>query len=110
MRDELWRKKVFEDPHVDRKTIERCEAVGLHPLLNPMGDDHHTDAPFINQDDAIGDALAYFLGTLFADQDSNPRYWYYERTSVDEWRRVARALRVHGLHIADLPLILRARS
>jgi hypothetical protein len=51
------------------------------------------------QDRKIGDALAYFLGTLFdaADED-----WFYtKRTSVDEWTRVARALRIHGLAITD---------
>lgn len=83
-----------------RAAMEKCAGLGLHPAHDPMGDDHHTDAPFTTEDERIGDALAWFLGTLFADVDSFT-YWYKKRTSVDEWKRVARALRVHGLMISD---------
>ena len=80
----------------------KCHLLGLHPLLDPMEDSHHTDASFSDEDKVLGDALAYFLGTLFADvEGEKSRYWYYERTSTDEWSRVARALRIHGLKIVD---------
>lgn len=82
-----------------RQAMEKCEALGLHPKSDPMGDDHHTDAPMLERDKAIGDALAYFLGGLFVDTDE--RYFYHEMTSIDVWSRVARALRIHGLAISD---------
>ena len=82
--------------------MKKCAALGLHPVHDPMGDDHHTEAPFTDEDESVGDAIAWFLGSLFSDVDSFT-YWYTKRTSVDEWRRVARALRVHGLMIADRP-------
>lgn len=86
----------------DIKAWRKCEALGLHPLRHPMGDDHHVDAPFSAEDLALGEALAYFLGTLFSDvEGEHSRYWHHERTSTDEWRRVARALRIHGLEIRD---------
>jgi hypothetical protein len=66
---------------------------------------HHTEFPLTEGDKAIGDALAYFLGTLFSDVDE--RWFHYERTSINEWARVARALRVHGLMIADNPTATR---
>jgi hypothetical protein len=84
--------------------FRKCAAFNLHPVHDPLGDSHHTDVPFTADDEAIGDALAWFLGTLFADVDSF-RYWYTQRTSVDEWRRVARALRIHGLTISDRNVI-----
>jgi hypothetical protein len=86
------------------EAFARCRQLGLHPADHPLGDSHHTEVPYSNEDKEIGNALAYFLGTLFSDVDGkDSRYWYYERTSVDEWTRVARALRVHGLSIADRP-------
>lgn len=86
----------------DRPALDKCEKLGLKPIPYPMGEDHHTDAPFSDNDRAIGDALAYFLGTLFSDVDGkDSKYWYYERTSIDEWSRVARALRLHGLKICN---------
>lgn len=89
----------------EQEAQAKCEPFGLHPKRHPMGDDHHTDAPFTDDDEKLGDALAWFLGTLFSDVDGeNSRYWYHERTSVDEWRRVARALRIHGLKIGDLQM------
>lgn len=90
------------DDEKDRAKLDQCAAWDLHPKVEPLGDDHHTSIPFNQEDSAVGDALAYFLGTLFADvQDRGHAYWYSTRTSVDEWRRVARALRIHGLMIAD---------
>ena len=80
----------------------KCAALGLRPEQDPLGDGHHTEVSFSPEDEAIGDALAYFLGTLFADVNGkDSRYWYYERTAIDEWRRIARALRIHGLAIAN---------
>ncbi len=85
-----------------REALYKCHELGLHPTPDPLGDSHHTDVPFTAADDAEGDALAYFLGTLFADVGGEGlRYWYYKKTSFDEWRRVARALRIHGLKIVD---------
>lgn len=71
------------------------------PIHDPMGKDgHHSEAPFNSQDDLIADKLAFHMGTLFSDvEGEHSRYWYFERTSVDEWRRVAKALRIHGLRI-----------
>jgi hypothetical protein len=88
----------------DAEPTRRCREHGLHPLRNPLVVSHHTDVPFSDEDKSIGNALAYFLGTLFADVDQKgSRYFYYEMTSVDQWRRVARALRIHGLAIVDRP-------
>lgn len=83
--------------------------LGLHPADDPMGDDHHTDAPFVPQDDDSAE-LAYWLGGLFIDKECNPdkphreTYFYNEMTSFDVWKRVARALRIHGLKIVDANL------
>lgn len=86
------------------QAMQKCEVLGLRPINEPMGEDHHTDAPFSESDRQIGDALAYFLGTLFADVDGkDSTYWYSVRTSIDEWSRVARALRIHGLKIVTEP-------
>lgn len=92
----------WHDKYV-REAQAKCEVFGLHPKHDPMGDDHHTDAPFSSEDREIGDALAWFLGGLFIDVEDRPNYMHQEMTSVDVWTRVARALRVHGLCIADLP-------
>ena len=86
----------------EMEALARCEVFGLHPKRHPMGDDHHTDAPLSDEDMAIGDALAWFLGGLFVDVEDKPRYMHEEMTSVDVWSRVARALRIHGLRITDL--------
>jgi hypothetical protein len=83
-------------------------VAALSPKKAPMGADHHTDAPLTDEDVRIGGLLAYDLGTLFADvEGKNSRYWYHERTSIDEWSRVARALRIHGLMVvnANIPLV-----
>lgn len=81
----------------------------LHPTERPMGDDHHTDAPFEPHDNDVAE-LAYWLGGLFIDKESDPdqpmreSYFYNEMTSIDVWLRVARALRIHGLKIVDADL------
>jgi hypothetical protein len=93
----------------DREALNECAALGLHPKLHPMGDDHHTDAKPTAEDQATGDALSYFLGGLFCDKDEEiepdsrygDSYFYKGMTSVDVWTRVVRALRVHGLKITD---------
>lgn len=80
--------------------VGKAHKLGLHPLRSPLGDvEHHTDVPLTAEDIAIGGALAWFMGTMYSDVGE--RYFYYERTSVDEWARVARALRIHGLKISD---------
>lgn len=92
----------YREQRAEEVRKERCEPLGLHPLHDPLGDDHHTDTPFLEEDKRVGEALAYFLGTLFADvEGEHSRYWYHQRTSIDEWSRVARALRVHGLRITN---------
>lgn len=82
----------YDGPH-----LEKCRALGLNLDPFPYGDSHHTDFDATAEDNAIGNALAYFLGSLFPDE--SPRYFYEERTSVDEWVRIARALRLHGLRM-----------
>jgi hypothetical protein len=83
---------------------KKCEEFSLHPKHEPLGDGHHTDVPFTEEDERLGQAIAWFLGGLFIDVGGkDSRYWYYEMTSQDQWRRVARALRVHGLKITDQP-------
>jgi hypothetical protein len=81
---------------------------GLSPIENPVGDTwHHTDARFTEEDEEMAE-LAYWLGGLFIDKQdvdgSTPlkdTYWHKEMTSLDVWKRVARALRVHGLKIVN---------
>lgn len=91
---------------IELKARAAMEKHGLHPADDPMGDDHHTDAPFTETDREFGE-LAFWLGGLFIDKESGPAtlirdsYWYKEMTSVDVWTRVARALRIHGLKIVD---------
>ena len=85
----------------DGPAMAKCKSLGVTPKWCPLGDGHHTDVDLSDDDKALGDALAYFLGTLFADQSGNDRYWHSQRTSVDEWSRVARALRIHGLKITN---------
>lgn len=77
----------------------KCARFGLHPTNDPLGELHHTDLLFSEEDVQIGEALAWFLGTLFADIDEH--FFYHKLTSNNEWARVARALRVHGLAIKD---------
>lgn len=90
-----------DDPYL-LAARDKCAIWGLHPKHEPHGDGHHTDFPPTAEDRAIGDALAWFLGSLFADVDGEfSPYWYHQKTSADEWTRVARALRVHGLTITD---------
>jgi hypothetical protein len=90
-----------------KEAYAKCHDLGLHPIIDPMGDDHHTDVSPSDDDKAVGDAIAYFLGGLFVDKQDDCNmlirnsYWHKEMTSVDVWTRVARALRVHGLRITD---------
>ena len=90
--------------------IKACAAMakhGLSPIDDPLGDNHHTDAPFTQDDMEIGE-LAYWLGGIFVDKEGmdpdrpyRDSYFYKEMTSVDVWARVARALRIHGLKIVN---------
>lgn len=80
---------------------------GLRPIENPTGADHHTDTAFTKEDEEVAE-LAFWLGGLFIDvQDNNldaplkESFWHKEMTSVDTWKRVTRALRVHGLKIVN---------
>lgn len=79
----------------------------LHPIEDATGSMHHTDYPFIEEDQEIAE-LAFWLGGIFIDKEgTNPdtplklSYWYKEMSSIDIWRRVARALRMHGLRITN---------
>lgn len=91
----------------DDEAARKCAELGLHPKHHPMGDDHHTDAPLLAEDQRAGEALAYFLGGIFIDKEVDPStplrdtYWHNEMTSSDVWSRVVRALRIHGLEIKD---------
>ncbi len=79
----------------------RLAALGLHLIAEPYNDNHHTDMPFTPEDEQLGAAIAYYLGTLFGYDSSE--YLYSRMTSIEEWSRVARALRLHGLQIVDKP-------
>lgn len=68
---------------------------GFNPLDRPLGDSHHTDVPMIEADKAIGQKLSWYLGDLFLNsRTDSPR---------EQWQRVARALRLHGLTIVEAP-------
>lgn len=80
----------------------------LRPIEEPMGDDHHTDAAFTSEDEEVAE-LAFWLGGIFVDvEEHDPEkplkesYWYRVMTSHDQWKRIARALRVHGLKIVTI--------
>ena len=82
---------------------------GLHPKEHPLGSDHHTDVPFTPEDTELGE-LSWYLGGLFVDKEDGwsdgdklhcESYFYNEMTSYDIWRRVVRALRIHGLKIVQ---------
>jgi hypothetical protein len=77
---------------------------GFDPLGRPLGDGHHTEEPFTAEDEIVAKKLAWHMGTMhdhFANADDLWRWWYSESTSQDEWKRVARALRIHGLKIVN---------
>ena len=76
----------------DRAVWKRLEDFGLRerPLHDPLGDGHHTDMPFTEEDKRLGDDLAWFMGTMD---------WL--ESSVEQWRRVVRALRVHGIRLVN---------
>jgi hypothetical protein len=83
------------DPKIsdeDREAWKRLEAFGLRkrPLHDPLGDSHHSDELFTDEDNRLADDLAWFMGTMG-----------WPESSVDQWRRVVRALRIHGLKLAN---------
>jgi hypothetical protein len=83
------------------KYVECPSIPELRPKESPLGDGHHTDEPFSAEDDKLGNFLAWHLGCLFSDENCpNSGWFYHTMTSVEEWRRVSRALRIHGLKIA----------
>lgn len=84
----------------EQEALGRCARLGLHPIPNPCGESgHHTEEEITPEDAAIADALAWFLGTMWDTDAGNHEVG--KRTSTNEWERVARALRLHGLRIAD---------
>lgn len=91
---------------LEREARAAMAKHGLRPIEDQMGEDHHTDAPFVKADAELAE-LAYWLGGLFIDVRADPEkplkdsYYYKEMTSLDVWKRVARALRVHGLMIVN---------
>lgn len=93
----------------EKSEIKRLDRIGLHPIEEPLGrDGHHTEVPITAEDREIASALAYILGSLFADiEGEQSLYKYREMSAVDEWSRVARALRIHGLSISDRVLPVR---
>lgn len=83
----------------DQEARDRCIALGLWPIPFPLGDGHHTEEPFTDEDKSVGSAIAYFLGSL-----SGTLYepnGFERMSSADQWAVVARALRIHGLRIAN---------
>lgn len=85
------------------------------PIMDPLGDGHHCDIPPTEEDMVLGNYLAYSLGTLYSDIAEDicgdaeavvrgyGYFFYYTSTPVDEWTRIARALRIHGLKIVNAP-------
>jgi hypothetical protein len=77
------------------------------PLDCPLGECHHCDVPLTPEDVALGSHLAKSMGTLYGDvgelsrnkKAAYGRFFYYISTPRNEWARVARALRIHGLAI-----------
>ena len=104
--------RIIDD--LDKEAINKCKVLGFSPKVRPLGKGgHHSDMPILKQDKVAGEALAYFLGTMWNDisdsmtynwKEDLCQYWYFKRTSVDEWSRVARALRIHGLCIRNIEL------
>ena len=91
---------------IERHAQRAMESRGLHPIES-LDWRHHTETEFTKEDEEVAE-LAYWLGGLFIDKEdydsSTPlgdTYWYKEMNSVDVWKRVARALRIHGLKIVD---------
>jgi hypothetical protein len=64
----------------------------IEPLDNLRGD-HHTDEPMRREDEEIGDKLSWYMGDLFIDS--------HRHSPREQWQRVARALRIHGLRIVN---------
>lgn len=76
------------------------------PIDKPNGDQHHTEIPFTAEDKKQGDGMAWAMGTVFRDA-----YGDYQDclgcpncgiSSVDQWTRISRALRFHGLKIVRI--------
>lgn len=66
----------------------------IKPLRWPGGQMHHTDAQKTQADREIGNKLAFYMGDLFIDSHTD--------APVEQWQRVARALRIHGLKIVNI--------
>jgi hypothetical protein len=82
---------------------EALKAIGLHPKEDPCGEDgHHTEEPFTSEDEKVAE-LAYYLGTIFDYGHECPDCPCMKTSSIELWKRIARALRVHGLKIIDIP-------
>lgn len=84
------------DYKLERRATEatkRLSAFNLHPKSNSsIGDGHHTDLPCTEDDLKLGHGLAFLLDDLFITPGMTP---------MDQWQAVARALRLHGLTVAD---------
>ncbi len=79
----------------DIAMLEKCAMYGFHPSVRLfMSHDHHTDMPIEKEDMDKADALAYFLGSNLVDVEDTGKL-----SSVDEWSRIFRALRLTGLKI-----------
>lgn len=76
----------------DRAVWERLKTFGLRnrPLHDPLADDHHTEMPFTEADRMLGQDLSWFMGTLG-----------WPESSVEQWMRVVRALRCHGIRLTN---------
>ena len=55
-------------------------------------DAHASNYSFSNQDKIAGDTMAWFAGDLYIDS--------MKESPVEQWQKVARALRVHGVKIS----------
>lgn len=107
----------------ERAAMLRCERLGFRPLHRPRGEGHHTELSPTGDDVERGSALAYFLGKNYSDVSTHSgdratavreygEFFYSKSTAIDEWTRICRALRTHGLKIvtADDDEIARLRA
>lgn len=61
---------------------------------------HHSTVPLTSEDRYAGQVIAWFLGDLFFPEDASP---------VQQWSRVTRALRIHGMKIVTAETVSAGR-
>ncbi len=79
---------------------KQLHNLNLHPIVEPLGDDHHSDALLTPEDKELGCALAYIMGDLFIDRGD--LFIDSGAGPIEQWATVVKALRIHGLKISDI--------